>query len=252
MSRECDILVYDVMRYPVVFRDGDFVIIRPEAVRAVIEVKGSLSLQETRDALASFHYFAVKWRETQIFYRKLHGPITPKPPLFIMAWRISTDAAGRRRATPSSVREAIANFYAENVQLSEVDGYPFLEQLLIHNEAKILVGPESEPKGKGYIWHFGSTCYDGQFVRFRDGSFIRDGDRTIADLLASLHWAVAEEDFNRFISYQDEIRNQKVLPYKYSGSSRAWSDLSESDLKRIMSKVPYLPEPEQSSSYPSG
>jgi hypothetical protein len=45
ISRQCDILVYDSTRYPVVFRDGDFVVIRPEAVRAVIEVKGSLSIQ---------------------------------------------------------------------------------------------------------------------------------------------------------------------------------------------------------------
>jgi hypothetical protein len=264
MSPQCDILVYDVARYPTVFRDGDFVVIRPEAVRAVIEVKGSLTIKETRKALSACHNFAVKWRDTQLFYRERYVPLTRKPPLFVMAWRISRDAAGRPRTTPSAVCKAIAKFYAENVELSEVDGYPFLEELLIHNEARILVCPETEPKGKGkdyrgplesaYAWHFGSTCLDGQFVRFRDGSVIRGGDRTIAALLASLHWAIAEEgrpgpprpltDFNRFISYQDEVRDQNALPYKYSGSSRAWSDLSQSDLKRIMSEVPCLPEPE--------
>src|ERR1039457_3837324 len=55
ISRQCDILVYDVARYPTIFRDGEFVIIRPEAVRAVIEVKGSLTIQETRKALSAFH-----------------------------------------------------------------------------------------------------------------------------------------------------------------------------------------------------
>lgn len=39
MSRQCDILIYDVAKYPAVFRDRDFIVIRPEAVRAVIEVK---------------------------------------------------------------------------------------------------------------------------------------------------------------------------------------------------------------------
>lgn len=243
MSRQCDILVYDVARYPTIFRDGEFVVIRPEAVRAAIEVKGSLSIKATREALSSLHDFAVKWRETQLFYRKNFGPVTHKPSLFVMAWRISRDAAGRPGTTPSAVCKAVAKFYAENVELSEVDGYPFLEELLIHNEARILVSPQTEPKGNGYIWHFGSTCSDGQFIRFRDGSAIRDGDRTIAALLASLHWAIAEEDFNRFISYQDEVRDQGALPYKYSCSSRAWSDLSQSDVKRINSKVPDLPTP---------
>jgi len=239
VSRECDILVYDVMRHPVVFRDGDFVIIRPEAVRAVIEVKGSLSLQETRDALASFHYFAVKWRETQIFYRNLHGPITPKPPLFIMAWRISTDAAGRRRTTPSSVCKAIAKFYADNVQLSEVDGYPFLEQVLIHNEAQIIGSPHLEPKRGRLEYNFGWSCLDGRFARFEDGRVARRQDRTIAALLASLYQAVDEEGYNRFFDNLDEVRDRRV-----STSALAWSDLSESDFERIRSKVPYLSKQE--------
>ena len=39
VSRQCDILIYDVARFPPVFRDGEFVVVRPEAVRAVIEVR---------------------------------------------------------------------------------------------------------------------------------------------------------------------------------------------------------------------
>ena len=236
VSRECDILVYDVMRYPVVFRDGDFVIIRPEAVRAVIEVKGSLSLQETRKALSSFHDFAVKWRETQIFYRKLYGPTTtPKPSLFIMAWRIYTDKAGRRRITPSSACKAIAKFYAENVQLSEVDGYPFLEKLLIYNEAEIIGGPHARPKGEGIQYDFGWFCVNGRFGRVEDGRVVHRQDRTIAALLASLYQAVDEEGYNRFFDNPDEVRDRRV-----STSALAWSDLSESDFERIRSKVPYL------------
>ena len=32
LSRECDILVYDATSAPVIFREGDFVIVRPEVV----------------------------------------------------------------------------------------------------------------------------------------------------------------------------------------------------------------------------
>jgi hypothetical protein len=243
MSRQCDILVYDVARYPAVFRDGEFVVIRPEAVRAVIEVKGSLSIQQTREALSSFHDFAVKWRETQLFYRKQYVPVTPRPPLIVMAWSIARDAAGRHKTTPSAVCKAIAKFYAENVQLSEVDGYPFLEQLLIHNEAQIIGSVQVTPKGEGLANHFGWSCWDGRFARFQNGSVIRGQDRTIASLLASLHWAIAEEDFNRFFSNLDEVKDQSALSYEYSCSSRAWSDLCESDFQRIMNRVPYLPKP---------
>jgi hypothetical protein len=136
VSRQCDVLVYDATRYPVVFRDGDFVIIRPEAVRAVIEVKGSLSKPQTLKALDSFKDFAVKWRTTQLFYQRQDIPMTPTPALYLMAWKISTDAAGRPRTTPAAIRHMIAEYYAENVPISDLDGYPLLEQLLIHNEAQ--------------------------------------------------------------------------------------------------------------------
>jgi hypothetical protein len=76
MSRQCDILVYDVAKYPAIFRDRDFVIVRPEAVRAVIEVKGMLSRREVLSTLTSFQDFAVKWRTTQLFYREMHVALT--------------------------------------------------------------------------------------------------------------------------------------------------------------------------------
>lgn len=75
MSRQCDILVYDIAKYPAIFRDRDFVVIRPEAVRAAIEVKGSLNRREVLSALTSCHDFANKWRITQLFYRDQYVPI---------------------------------------------------------------------------------------------------------------------------------------------------------------------------------
>ena len=41
------------------------------------------------------------------------------------------------------------------------------------------------------------------------------------------------EDFNRFFSYQDEVRNSLIVPYKYAASERAWSDLQANAVKRI-------------------
>jgi hypothetical protein len=81
-----------------------------------------------------------------------------------------------------------------------------------------------------------------------DGRVVRDKDRTIAQLLAALHIAVAEEeaaaraappfgDFNRFFSYQDEIRNQRIIPYKYAATSRAWSNLNAPVVRRMNART---------------
>ena len=237
VSRQCDVLVYDVARFPPIFRDRDFVIVRPEAVRAVIEVKGALTKREMLNALASFDDFAVKWRTTQLFYMEQNLPTSRAPRLFLLAWKIAQDKKGRPLASPSALRKTIADFYAANVQISDADGYPFLEQLLIHNEAQILsvVGIESTPQG--YKDSFGWTCLDGRFVRFKpDSTVFRDKDRTIAALLASLHLAVAEEDFNRFFSYQDEVRDSTLLPYKHAGASWAWRDVE--DVSQLTADTP--------------
>lgn len=239
VSRQCDILIHDVINYPVIFRDGNFVVVRPEAVRAVIEVKGSLNGRETSKSLTSFHDFATKWRRTQVFYREQHVPLTSSPLLAVMAWGISTDASGRLKITPKSVCKIIASFYSSHVDLDSVDGYPFLGKLLVHNETEIvstLQLERSTGSPDSFVNHWGWSATDGRFTRVsEDGTLVRDKDRTIASLLASLHMKVSgSKDFNRFFSYQDEVRNKHVAPYKYAASETAWSDLEADDVKRII------------------
>jgi len=238
MSRQCDILVYDVAKYPAIFRDRDFVVIRPEAVRAVIEVKGSLDRGEVLSALTSFHDFATKWRTTQLFYRDQYVPLTPRPLLAVMAWRISSDKAGRPKVTPAAACKIITKFYAEHVDLDQVDGYPFLQQLLIHNEAQIIGSVQVEQTQGGFKDHYGWSAWDGCFIRVsKDGSLFRDKDRTIAYLLAALHMAVAEDDFNRFFSYRDEVKSQSILPYKYAASESAWSNLQADVIMQLSARI---------------
>lgn len=42
-SRQCDILIYDHINYPVMFREGSLVVVDPAAVVGVIEIKSKLS-----------------------------------------------------------------------------------------------------------------------------------------------------------------------------------------------------------------
>jgi len=52
-SRECDIIIYNKSEYGPLFMSGDIVVLKPEAVRAVIQVKGTLNLENFKDAIAN-------------------------------------------------------------------------------------------------------------------------------------------------------------------------------------------------------
>lgn len=228
MSRQCDILVYDSNLFPPVFKDGDFVVVRPESVRAVIEVKGSISNKEVKEILGAFHDFAIKWRQTQLFYLEKSQPTTPIPSLFAMAWQISKGRNGNPTTNPTRLRELISAYYPQHISEAETDGYPFLRHLFVHNECEIssLYGLE-EVAGR-YVHSFGWHSQDGRFTRVdKDGKLYRDKDRTIASLLAELHWACGREQFNRFFSRTDEVKNQFKSQGLHEDITWAWPDIAE-------------------------
>ena len=70
VSKQLDIIVYDSFNYPTVFKDKDFVIVRPEAVKSVIEVKGALDGNQINSFMCLFIDFAKKWAETDSYYRE--------------------------------------------------------------------------------------------------------------------------------------------------------------------------------------
>lgn len=240
ISKQCDIIVYDSANFPPIFRDGDFVVLRPEAVRAIIEVKGSLSRSALQDALESFHDFALKWRSTQLFYLDHHQATTSRPGVYLMAWDFQRDKLGRPTTNPPYIRSKIANFYSELLSPYDLDGYPLLGQLFVHNECAITAMVDvTDDSGNRPRFNYGWIVQDGWFVRpLPDGNFFRDRDRTVAALLAALHWDVDKENFNRFFSYTDEIHGREVLPYRYSGTSWAWTDIQEDEGRHINAEVP--------------
>jgi hypothetical protein len=217
ISRQCDIVVYESDTVPPVFRDEDFVVLRPEAVRAVIEVKGSLTIAEVDGVLDSFLDFGRKWRTAQLFYKERHQRLTPRPYLMAMAWRISPNANGRSVTNAARVRSRIAAHYSANVPVDELAGFPILNHFFIYNEADI---HESGWYVTGSPGESGWVSGDGRFIRFRaDGAPYRDRDRTIASLLATVHLSLGMEHFNRFFSYADETRRQDVVRYPHYGFS---------------------------------
>ncbi|NLL89511.1 MAG: hypothetical protein GX226_00145 [Dehalococcoidales bacterium] len=54
-SRECDIIVYSAAEYGPLFLSGDIVVINPEAVRCVIQVKGTLNRENLNEAIKNLN-----------------------------------------------------------------------------------------------------------------------------------------------------------------------------------------------------
>ncbi|MEQ1903460.1 MAG: DUF6602 domain-containing protein [Pirellulaceae bacterium] len=215
ISNQCDILVYDSNQIPPVFRDDDFVVVRPESLRAIIEVKGALTLPELTSTLSSFISFGRQWRATQLFYRDNYQSLTPMPNLFLMAWGIKKGKTGSYVATPTALRERIVREYRNHVSSDELNGFPVLDSLLVYNECETLrtTWSKSNPEYLADGW----ATMDGRFTRFHEGTPVRDKDRTIASLLANLHHATEPEKFNRFFSYVDETRDNRLVNYEYAG-----------------------------------
>jgi hypothetical protein len=219
ISRQCDIMIFDSTDVPVIFRDDDFVVIRPESVRAVIEVKGSLSTDSLSEMLDSFYDFGTKWRTTDLFYKSHYQSSSPPPMLIGMAWKIKK-SKGHVVMTPASIRQSIADFYNERMSCVSETKFPALTSLSVYNECCISRATWSSDASTGKAGD-GWVTFDGRFIRFNPKNEpYRDKDKTIATLLASLQNATQQDgNFNRFFSYADESNRVDLIPYKYYGHS---------------------------------
>ncbi|MCL2615345.1 MAG: hypothetical protein FWD30_00910 [Dehalococcoidia bacterium] len=52
-SKECDIIIYNTVEYGPLFSSGDIVVVSPESVRCVIQVKGTVNQDNLGDAIQS-------------------------------------------------------------------------------------------------------------------------------------------------------------------------------------------------------
>jgi hypothetical protein len=215
LSRQLDVVVYDRAAYPTIYRDGEFVVLRPEAVRAVVEVKGSLNHKGVDDTMSLLVDFGRKWKNCRGFYKSFNGPEMHRPLLFALAWSVQTDSSQRARINCGSLRKRIVANLAD-IPKNELPALPIPEAFMVYGDCEIssvVWVPEEEDSEVT----FGFSTNRGQFVRYSpDGSPVLSGDKTIASLIARIHYSL-NSHFNTAFAYVDQTRRVDVLPHEREG-----------------------------------
>jgi hypothetical protein len=214
-SHQCDILVYDAWAHPVVFEDGDFVVLRPEAVRAVVEVKSSLDGASLRSTLKAMLGFAKEWKKCATFYQEQgHRKALHEPGQFLLAWQVSVDASGKERISGHQVRNRIVEFYSKNVSKEEVKVLPLLRAAYVYNDYIVSQMGRSDQKGD---YSFGYGTGRGKSKRIdAKGALEIAGDMTISSLLAYVQLSL-ESPFNTIFSYVDQTNRIEENEHRYYG-----------------------------------
>jgi hypothetical protein len=214
-SLQCDIVVFDASQYPPVFRDGEFVVVRPESVRAVVEVKGSLSHQSASEAISNMIDFGIKWRQCSDFYIRSHEKPLRKPYLGVMAWRMAVDSAGVPRTNGRRLRGQLVKSYSR-LPRNLLRAFPVLDSFSLYSVFEVSATTwEAEDES----FSFGFFTGRGRAIRFSDsGEAEIVGDSTVSSLLAGIHSSL-ETPHNRFFARGDQSNWTSLFPHQDQGYS---------------------------------
>lgn len=180
VSRELDIIIYDCLDYSTLFIDQDFVIVKPEAVRAIIEVKGRLNSKAIDDSMNKFIDFHEKWSKATLLYNLLRLPNLKCPGLFMMNWDIGISSNGYPECDEKRLLQRIVANYKEKLKGSKnTETFPLLTAAFIHNNC--IVNFLKNCPVEGDRIEFGYSLSPGKFGK-------SEKDRTIAYLLYWLDW----------------------------------------------------------------
>ena len=221
-SQQLDVVVYDDTDFAPIFRDGDFVILRPESVRSIIEVKGFLDGSNVKTCIKKFSSLSRKWKMyskrydeyNELFENKLK---LHEPGLFLMGWNVRINKNGRKVCSGKTLRKAIVNTYRSEFTEEEISNreIPLLKAAYIYGDCVVSeMGYSSDNTGG-----FGYSTMRGKFVRYdEDGKPFLDRDCTIWNLLSSIYICL-ESPFNPDFVYFDQSSLLSVLPHEDFGTT---------------------------------
>lgn len=215
VSRQLDIVVFDDHNYSPIFRDSEFVVVRPESVRTVIEVKGHLKKQYIVDAIDSFLDLGRKWNQYNEYGQRWGREKLHVPSFHLMGWDVYVNGEGKPQCNGEILRKSIVETYRSRLTMTELEErlIPLLSSACIYNNCIVNACGYSVDNVRG----FGYSTSRGRFVRYGDDKqpFL-DRDSTISSLLASI-FVHLETPFNPDFAYFDQSMTSSVLPHEFSG-----------------------------------
>lgn len=219
-SHQLDVIVYDETDFAPLFRDGDFVVLRPESVRAVIEVKGFLDNSNVSECVNKFVTLGRKWHSYSLRYNKyfeLFGSKLKlhKPKFFLMGWDVRIDKNGKRMCSGKTLRQSIVRTYRKRMTPNELSNeiVPLLQAAYIYKDCVVSAMYYSEKNST----EFGYFTMRGKFVRYgEDEKPFLDRDCTIWNLLSSIYISL-ESPFNPDFVYFDQSFTLSICPHEEFG-----------------------------------
>lgn len=219
VSKQLDIIVYDAFNYPTIFRDRDFVILRPESVKSVIEVKGALDRNQITNFMELLIDFAKKWAECNEYYKRLRLSPLGNPGLFVMSWCTAIDTNGNPKADGSVLRKKIIEAYRESISPEDLQNgfYPLLRAAYIYNDC--YVGSMLTSSDFAY------GTFRGQFIHYNaeNNSTETKGDKTVSDLLNEIQ-SHLDTPYNYLFTHVDQARWPYSFPHPCSGIDTCYSE----------------------------
>lgn len=186
VSKEIDIIIYDSLNYSPIYKDGDFIIVKPESVRSVIEVKSTLNLEEIQKSVNNYIDLAFKWLRFDNYYQKFYRQQQKQPGLFIMNWACRKNRNKKPLPRPETVLKKIISTYnkAEVLKLYYGKFFPFLSACFMYN--KFIINDcislciDGSTEYTEYVYTLSSGKYDEP--EYESYAFYGD-DKTVSSLL---------------------------------------------------------------------
>lgn len=214
VSRQLDIIIFDDLDYAPIFRDDTFVVVRPEAVKAVIEVKGFLRRDDVVGTVDNYFHLGEQFLDYASYLGE--GGLAAFPGLFLMAWDVYVGPKRAQRCDGRTLRKTIVNTYRDKLTLNQLDypaPFPLLNSAYIYDDCMVALTSYigNDQMRNGY------TTTRGKFVRYDERSQPSlDRDCTISNLLAHIYVHL-EVPFNPDFAYYDQSVTPAVLPHEFSG-----------------------------------